>query len=144
MTDRRYADREELQRMYVEQEMSMQEIADECDCSITTVHRYIHRYDIKARGHGYAARKPGLSYEMTSYGYMRWHGTRGDGGEKVDYGFTVHRLLAIAKYGPDAVTPDVDVHHKNGIRWDNRPNNIELQGHAEHASLHASDQEVNA
>lgn len=47
----------------------------------------------------------------------------------------VHRLLAIAKYGPDIVK-DKHVHHKNGIRWDNRPENIGLLDPSEHSKLH--------
>jgi len=47
----------------------------------------------------------------------------------------VHRLLAVAEYGFDAVA-DMDVHHKNGIPWDNRPVNIEPMDHGEHTKLH--------
>lgn len=136
--DNPHRDPEVLETLYVEERMTMSEVAELCGCRTSTVCRHLKKNGIETRGHGYASRDPGLTLEMNNYGYMRWHGTRGESGEKVDYGFTVHRLLAIAKYGVDAVTPDVDVHHRNGIPWDNRPSNIELKGHAEHASYHAA------
>jgi hypothetical protein len=49
----------------------------------------------------------------------------------------VHRLLAIAEYGTDPVAGN-HVHHKNGIKWDNRPTNIEPVNHSEHARKHAN------
>jgi hypothetical protein len=30
----------------------------------------------------------------------------------------------------------MDVHHKNHIPWDNRPENLEIIGHAEHTARH--------
>ena len=47
----------------------------------------------------------------------------------------IHRLLAIAEYGFDAVAGN-DIHHKNGVKWDNRPSNIAPIEHGEHRSLH--------
>lgn len=50
----------------------------------------------------------------------------------------VSRLLAVAEHGFDAVGPGVDIHHKNGIPWDNRPANIEVIDKGEHAALHST------
>lgn len=47
-----------------------------------------------------------------------------------------HRLLAVAKYGFEAVK-GMDVHHKNGCKFDNRIENIELLTHEEHTRHHA-------
>lgn len=66
-------------------------------------------------------------------GYERWDVN--DLGER--YTVTVHRLLAVAEFGLDAVVGK-DVHHINELSWDNRPENIELIDHAEHASMHRS------
>jgi transcriptional regulator with XRE-family HTH domain len=136
--DNPYRDPSVLKTLYVEEGMAMSEVADVCGCSISTISRYLQENGIEARGRGHALRKPGLTLEMDNYGYIRWHGTRSESGEREDYGFTVHRLLAIAEYGADAVTPDTDVHHKNGIPWDNRVDNIELKNHAQHAHHHAT------
>lgn len=50
----------------------------------------------------------------------------------------IHRLLAVALYGVDAVAGK-HVHHKNGIPWDNRPENLELVDPVEHARIHLHD-----
>lgn len=53
--------------------------------------------------------------------------------------FRVHQLLAIAKGAPPAkvFSGEYSVHHKNGVPWDNRPDNIELMTRREHQKRHA-------
>lgn len=52
---------------------------------------------------------------------------------------TVHQLIAIAEYGFDDVAGKV-VHHKNEIKWDNRPDNLEVMERDDHSRLHAQNQ----
>jgi len=47
-----------------------------------------------------------------------------------------HRLLAVAEYGLDEIAGK-DIHHKNNIPWDNRPENIKPMSPSEHRSHHA-------
>lgn len=47
----------------------------------------------------------------------------------------IHRLVAVAEYGFDAVAGK-HVHHKNGIRWDNRPENLEPADQKTHMNKH--------
>lgn len=49
---------------------------------------------------------------------------------------SIHRLTAVAEYGFDAIR-EKDVHHKNGVRWDNRRSNLEPLSRKEHMQLHA-------
>lgn len=43
----------------------------------------------------------------------------------------IHRLVAVAEYGFDEVDGN-HVHHKNGVRFDNRPSNLEVLSNSEH------------
>jgi len=83
-------------------------------------------------------------------GYERWRSyelrpsTATDG--KEDVYVAHHRLLAVVEWYPstmplEAILRDLDgkdVHHRNGIKWDNRPSNLEPIDHSEHAKLHAA------
>lgn len=59
------------------------------------------------------------------------------GGYKFSKGTRVHRLVWINHNG--AIPEGSVVHHKNGIKDDNRIENLELMTLSEHASLHAPD-----
>jgi len=64
-------------------------------------------------------------------GYLAWkHSIDGDAKT-----ISVHRLVAVAEYGFDA-TIGMDVHHINGVKWDNRPENLDLVDRGEHRSAH--------
>ncbi|WP_394297586.1 HNH endonuclease [Halorubrum sp. BV1] len=47
-------------------------------------------------------------------------------------------MLAVSEYRFDSVH-NMDVHHQNGIPWDNRPENIELISKEEHDRHHANE-----
>lgn len=111
----------------------MGEVAERLGCSKSTVHKYINEHNIKSRPH--PSELP-LSLRTNMEGYERWQTNSNGEHQTVKH----HRLLAVAKYGFDAVR-NKDVHHKNHLRWDNRPENIELLGHEEHSEHHASTQE---
>jgi len=74
--------------------------------------------------------EPGLPYVTFNEGY-------GFIGHR-DYCIPVHRLAAIAWYGFDAVDGN-HVHHKNGVRWDNREENLEPLSMTEHRRHHAQE-----
>jgi len=64
-------------------------------------------------------------YFTGSNDYMYFRGVRNS-----DY-VPIHRLVAVAEYGFDAVV-DKEIHHKNGMPWDNRPENLEPLSKEEH------------
>lgn len=121
-----------LRRLYTEKKMSTNDIAFELDCSATTVRNWLqsHGIDIRSLSEG-AANSHGsldkVNFATTTKGYENW--------APGDHHVYVHRLQAVALWGLDAVS-ERHVHHKNEIRWDNRPGNLELVSNAEHQKQH--------
>jgi predicted DNA-binding protein (UPF0251 family) len=123
----------EIERLYYDEGLTQQEIADRFGKTKGTVYRAMDSLGISP---GYESnRKPYCMINTGDEGYVRWRTYIGDHSET---SMTVHRLLAIAEHGADAVAGS-EVHHKNGIRWDNRPENIELKSKQDHMKHHAAD-----
>lgn len=76
-------------------------------------------------GHGMYGRKRSIGEE---YEFVYDHG------HKVQ----VHRLVAVAEYGFDAVADKV-VHHESKHGLDNRPSNIGLMDRSDHSRMHANE-----
>ncbi|MFC7323299.1 HNH endonuclease [Halorubrum rutilum] len=94
----------------------------------------MENYGIDRRPRGSYQVKPYAKFQTLQNGYEYWHD--GEAGGTTKDWVLVHRLLAVAEFGFDSVQSDIDVHHKNGVRWDNRPENIGLMSHSKHASYH--------
>lgn len=114
--------------MYIELGMSLKQIGDELGCDSNTVSRWCDKYGIEKRTPD--NQKP-PNYRTDSTGYECWS-TDHDGESMYVY---VHRLLAVSEYGLESVA-DRHIHHKNGVPWDNRPENIEPVSPEEHAKEH--------
>jgi len=56
-------------------------------------------------------------------------------------GRPLHRVMVEEHYGIK-LKHDQVIHHKNGIKTDNRINNLEIMTNAEHIALHASEREI--
>lgn len=117
-------DEDWLREMYLDKELSQHEIADRLDCGQMSVSRWCKKYGIETRK---------ANYEKD--GYYHFH----DGYEAFsncgDF-VLIHRLQMVAEEGIEAVK-GMEVHHKNEVRWDNRPCNLELKEPSEHMRGHA-------
>lgn len=124
-----------VRNLYYGERMSMSEVADELGCAVSTLHKWMGRHGIERRDQYdeavRAVRSRPVMFETDRQGYEQWRGETCDGTFRV----SVHRLLAVAENGVDAVADNI-VHHRNGIRWDNRPSNLETMSREEHNRLH--------
>jgi len=121
-----------LRELYWDEGMSAQEIAEKFDTNRSAIYFNMEKYDIPRR-------EKAEALEYDEYDVQFFISNGGHTYVKEDFKKTrnvaMHRLLAVAKYGFDAVK-DMHVHHKNGMPSDNRLSNIELLTAAEHAKRH--------
>lgn len=139
--DRPWQDEETLNRLYHGQGLTTREIASRLQCSNGTVSEWLNKHAIPTRENWKAGveaarranRVERVAQRMLPSGYEYWQSRDPDRTNRIVY---VHRLLAVAEYGFDAVA-GMDVHHENNIPWDNRPDNIDLLSGEEHGGLHS-------
>lgn len=123
-----------LHNLYVVQRMSDSEIASYFDVSRSTISYWRNKHNIEAITDKERSRYKPATFYIDNEGYEQWNnGTdqNGDGGESV----RVHRLVAVAMHGLDAVK-DKSIHHKNGFKRDNRHKNLEIVDQSEHLKTH--------
>lgn len=123
-----------LHNLYVVQRMSDYKIADIFNVSRKTITYWRNKHDIEAISKTERARYRPATFYHDHEGYEQWNNganQKSGGGQSV----RVHRLLAVAKEGVEKVKGK-SVHHKNGIPWDNREENIEVVEQSEHIKEH--------
>jgi len=133
-----WRDKELVNYLYHEKEMSGPKIADKMGCSISPIYDRIEDTRSISEANKIWTRKLPLKVETTEDGYERFK-TKVHGESQ---SFAHHRLIAVAEYGFEALSGNI-VHHENGVPWDNRPENLELMPQSEHAREHLEQIPVN-
>lgn len=120
--------REKLVNLYIHENLSAKQIADRLDMTHRSVKNRLSKYDLWGKD-------PVKHHLVTTIGYpVISHTGVGGRGRRV----RVHRLLAIAVGADpyDIFSGEYDVHHINEVKFDNRPDNIEVVRHDEHPKIH--------
>jgi transposase len=133
---RPWRQRDVMYQMYIRDGLTQYEIADRFNCRSTTISKWLRRHGIETPD-GSELVEAAVDTHRTNYatfytekrGYEIW--SEGNKGPEI----YVHRLLAVSEYGFEALK-DKQVHHRNGVPWDNRPENIEPIGNSDHQKLH--------
>jgi len=138
MSDSPWQDKEKLQELYYNRGLSLYEIAEKLGCSQPTVKNWMDRYDLERRSvsealSGKRSNKANYKHPLRdNEQYPCWQAS--DGKYDVEKVY-VHRLLAVAEYGFGELEGK-EVHHKNGVKWDNRPSNIAPIDQSSHRRIH--------
>jgi len=128
-----WQDKETLIKAYVDEGVDSYTLAKRWDCAASTIRAYVNKFDLYDPGDG--KHYPALHTDDSGYERI----VPADGRA----GILHHRLIIIAHGAdPNKVYSgrNYHVHHKNGVKWDNREENIELLTSYEHNSMHAKDQ----
>jgi len=129
--DRPWTDRNTFEELYVKKSLSLREMAKELNCHISTINDWRNIHGFEKRGWEPGQRVEYAHFYTNKNGYEQSMTAVGDTTKQ----YFIHRLVAIAEYGVDAVK-DMVVHHKNGIPWDNRKENLSIMTRSEHSREH--------
>lgn len=146
--DKPYNDKEWLEKKYLDEKMSTVEIADLVDVHHTTINNSLDKFDIDRRGYSESVELADIEYPTQSdhHNYKNYLPVKHDNGylywvDNTNHNWiAVHRLAAVAWFGLDKVKDKV-VHHKNGIKYDNREENLDLMTQSEHVKKHRNKQD---
>lgn len=147
--DKPYTDEEWLLEQYLEKENSLHDIAAECDVTGAVILKWARRFDIPRRNttDHFKNNEVTTAYVSGDFGglpggYIRYQARV----PNTDTPKSVHEhQLVMLREGadPHKVFSDgeYNIHHKNGIKWDNREENLELITATEHRKHHNKDRE---
>lgn len=126
-----WRDSELVNRLYHDEKMSGPEIAELLGCSVGPIYDRIDETRSIGDANKIRRLREPAAHRIDEDGYERV-GTKIDG-KRMATG--VHRLIAVAEFGFEAVRDKI-VHHKNGVPWDNRPSNLQLMDQSDHVREH--------
>jgi transposase len=131
-----------LRRLYVKNGLGTPDIAEKFETTPETIIYWLEKFGIERRDGNETVKMNGQHHARTTHPTFRDSErgytvvtSRTDGQR---YRFYIHQLVAIA----DGAEPqklfsgDGVVHHRNGVKWDNRPSNLEVVSRGEHTVKH--------
>lgn len=119
--DTRYRDPEWLATEYEDKGRTVESMADECGVDVSTVLRWMDKYEIDRRV--IEGRNQWNWKERACFTWQDGYPVVSGQYKGQQWGVRIHRLAAVAWFGYDKVV-GTPIHHKNGVKWDNREENL--------------------
>jgi transposase-like protein len=123
-----WQDPEVLRELYHEQELSAKRVADELGCATQTVRHWMIEHDIERRPWYHRTTDTPPSTQRRYPTIEGPHST-----------VLIHRFVAFATGKmsfEELCDPNIIVHHRTNVGWDNRPENLEVMTRSEHMKIH--------
>ena len=141
-------DPKELERLYWEEGLSLQKIADKMGCGAMTIHNKMEEFGIERRERVNHLHSTPAYYGVNMDGYEEWWSYNGE--DKPRKRVSVHQLLACLNTDPHEVfDPSNHVHHGSEshlpeceIPWANWEGNLQVMSSSDHWSHHNSPAEA--
>jgi hypothetical protein len=127
---RPWQEKEWLKKKAEDKSLTVSELASEYGVHTSTIYKWLGKHGISWEQLT-EYELPGLS--RGSQNYMRIRHNPTIDGEQHCHSVFLHRLIAVAEHGFGVVKGN-DIHHKNGCRYDNRPENLEPVDSSNHTN----------
>lgn len=148
-SDAKFKNEEWLVEQHWDEEKSVRQIARDLDVPYPTIINWFRKLDVPRRDRIEACKAADFPdrYGRNHHNWREYacltHDNQGHEQWQDNYkgkktGVSVHRLVAVAEYGFEAVCGEA-VHHVNRVPWDNRPDNLVLLDPISHGRRHTND-----
>jgi len=136
-----WRDKQTLEYLYNVRMKTQKQIADRFGLTDATICRWMKKHDIEARPINVAKTlaNPGAGHVLQdARGYeMVKHSV-----DNTTKNFPVHRLAAVAWFHIDFFDSSVHVHHKDGMKFNNSEDNLEVKTKLAHHKEHYKEYET--
>lgn len=138
--------REQLHAMYHDEKLSMHQMAERLNVTYGAIYYQMHKHGIATRSHDDALIVHGKSGRFSGTRNPRWTGGRHiangyvfvrmpDHPKASRRGYVREHILVWEHHHGVSLPRGWHVHHKNGDKLDNRPENLEAMTHQKHRDV---------
>lgn len=127
---------DELRELYIVKKLSMVDIADMYEVSVSTVKRAMNKHNIQIRTIAEVKFKGAVKYDKKGYRWISYYDSEGNYCRQQEHRYVMEQHLG------RKLTPEEDVHHVDFDKTNNDISNLRLLEHKQHTELHHNIQKL--